>query len=204
MIRNIVFDMGMVMLIWDPYLPCLRHAKDPDLALRLRKEVFEHPDWASVIDGGSMPEHDYFMQVAQRQQSQQMRDLVTALAEDWWMDSLYPKHGMRPVVEGLLQQGYRLYILSNCGLRFHDFSYRIPCFDRFEGALVSAEEHMLKPHADIYHRFFDKFGLKAEECLFVDDLPANIEGARSAGMQGYCFADGDIAKLQAFLDGLNK
>ena len=54
---------------------------------------------------------------------------------------------------------------------------------------------MLKPEKRIYQRLFDKFGLKPEECLFVDDLARNIEGAEAAGMQGYCHADGDAAKL---------
>ena len=51
---------------------------------------------------------------------------------------------------------------------------------------------MLKPHAEIYERLCEKFDLKAEECLFVDDLQANIDGAKAVGMEGYCFAGDDL------------
>lgn len=50
--------------------------------------------------------------------------------------------------------------------------------------------------------FFARFGLRSEECFFIDDLQLNIDGARACGMDGYCFADGDIAKLREVLDGL--
>ena len=47
----------------------------------------------------------------------------------------------------------------------------------------------------IYRRLCDRFSLEASECLFIDDLPRNIEGAQKAGMNGYCFQDGDVARL---------
>jgi len=53
----------------------------------------------------------------------------------------------------------------------------------------------------MYGRFFDRFGLKPEECYFIDDLQNNIEGAKACGMDGYCFADGDVGKLKETLCG---
>lgn len=57
----------------------------------------------------------------------------------------------------------------------------------------------MKPQKEIYMRLFARFGLKAEECYFIDDQPLNIEGARQCGMQGYVY-DGDRKKLEEKLE----
>ena len=199
MIRNIVFDMGMVLLNWKPMLPCLRIAGDEEKADALCKAVFLHPEWGQIIDGGAMTETDYFARCRERLETEELKQMCDRLSQDWWLDALYPMVGIDTVIETLLEKGFDLYILSNCGRRFHDFKYKIPYITAFKGILVSAEERMLKPEKRIYQRLFDKFGLKPEECLFVDDLARNIEGAEAAGMQGYCHADGDAAKLLDYL-----
>lgn len=202
MIRNIVFDMGRVLLDYDPYLPCFRHAQNAEDASIVHRAIFADPSWAPMIDGGVMTEEEYLVQAQTRLETERLKVLAAAVMSDWWLDGLYPKSQMDKVISGLLEKGYRLYILSNCGTRFHDFSYKIPRYERFSGVLVSAEEHMLKPNAEIYERLCAKFDLRPEECLFVDDLPQNVEGAKAVGMAGYCYADGDVNRLKAFLDAL--
>ena len=118
---------------------------------------------------------------------------------DWHLDALWPKEGMKEIIEDLLSRGFKLYILSNAGLRFRDFQYKIPYVDAFSGILVSAEEKMLKPSVEIFERLCEKFDIKAEECLFIDDLQGNVDGAQAAHLQGYCFADGDVKRLGQFL-----
>ena len=56
----------------------------------------------------------------------------------------------------------------------------------------------MKPDPAIYRRLFSKFGLSPSTCFFIDDLPANVEGARACGMEGHVF-DGDLGKLEAAL-----
>lgn len=203
MIRNIVFDMGMVLLNWNPMQPCLRYAKDEEMARKLCSAIFTHPEWGPMNDGGKMLEKDYFVRCRERMESDELKQLGVAVEKDWWLDSLYPMQGMDKVIETLLEKGFKLYILTNCGHRFHDFSYKIPHYNRFSGVLVSAEELMLKPDAEIYYRLFEKFDLKAEECIFIDDLQKNIDGAKAVGMEGYCFADGNAEKLLSHLLTMN-
>ena len=109
---------------------------------------------------------------------------------------------MAEVVQSLHERGYKLYILSNAAPSFRAYQYKLPHPELFSGMLVSAEEKLLKPDATIYHRLCDKFGLKAEECVFIDDLPVNVEGAERVGMHGYCYADGDVERLKAFLKNI--
>lgn len=202
MIRNIVFDMGQVLMQWNPILPCLRYAKDREKARILCENIFTHPEWGPVIDGGLMTEEEYFVHCSQRMPTQELRQLCMEMSKDWFMDSLYPTSGMQRVVEELLAKGYRLYILSNCGRHFYDFEYRIPCRERFTGVLISAEEKLLKPDEAIYRLLCQRFDLKPEECFFIDDMPQNIQGAKAVGMQGHCFADGDLTRLQTALKNL--
>lgn len=202
MIRNIVFDMGMVLLDYDPFLPCLRHAKDFEKAKRLHDAIFDHPEWCALLDSGELTEAEYLPRVQARLDTDELRQLAAETLADWPLDGIYPKSGMKAVVEALLSRGYRLYVLSNVGYRFHEFSYKIPCFDRFSGALLSAEERITKPDPAIYRRLCEKFDLTPEECLFVDDLQRNIDGAQSVGMQGYCYADGDVGRFGEFLGKL--
>jgi len=203
MIRNIVFDMGKVLLDYSPYQACLRHAKDTEKAQIIEKAIFDHPDWAVKIDSGMLYEDEYLLDVQDRLETQELRDLAKDVLSDWWLDSLFPIRGMRQLIEQLLGKGYRLYVLSNCGYRFRDFQYKIPCVERFSGILVSAEEQLLKPDQAIFQRLCEKFDLQMDECVFVDDLQKNVDGAVAAGMQGYCFADGDVQRLTSYLKGLN-
>lgn len=204
MIQNIVCDMGMVLLDHDPLLPCLRHVGDRAVAQRLCDELFWHPEWKQLIDGGVMTEKEYLPLVQARLETPELKALAAEILKDWYLDALFPKSGMEKLIGGLLDRGYRLYILSNAGYSFHDFSYKIKHLERFSGILVSAEEKLLKPDPAIYLRLCEKFHLKPEECLFIDDLQANIEGARSVGMTGYCFEDGNVARLSAYLDALER
>ena len=202
MIRNIVFDMGMVLLEYDPYQACYRHAKDEEKALTLKKAIFDHPDWPAKIDGGLLYEDEYLLDVQDRLEKPELKQLAEQVLSDWWLDSLFPKRGMKKLLEDLLEKGFRLYVLSNCGYRFRDFEYKIPHVEQFSGILVSAEELLMKPDVKVYQRLCDKFDLQMDECVFVDDLQKNVDGAIAAGMQGYCFADGDVERLSGYLMNL--
>ena len=203
MIRNIVFDMGKVLLDYDPLQACLRHAGDQEKAALLKAAIFDHPDWQAKIDTGLLYDDEYLLDVQDRLETSELKALAQDIMNDWWMDSLFPIRGMRQVIERLLEKGVRLYVLSNCGYFFHKFSYKIPHVEKFSGSLVSAEEQLVKPDPKIFARLCQKFDLKAEECVFVDDLQKNVDAAVACGMQGYCFAHGDADRLMDWLEQVN-
>lgn len=133
-----------------------------------------------LLDGGVMDEQAYIPRAQSRFEDPEMKRLVAEILNDWYLDALYPKSGMEAVQKDLLDRGFRLYVLSNAGYSFHKFSYKIKHIDRFSGIMVSAEERMMKPDPAIYRRLCDRFSLEASECLFIDDLSRNIEGAQKA------------------------
>ncbi len=66
---------------------------------------------------------------------------------------------------------------------------RYGIFGLLDGTVISSEEHLLKPEPEIYRCVCERFGLKPEECLFTDDKPVNVEGAKAIGMNAVVFTD---------------
>ena len=88
----------------------------------------------------------------------------------------------------LKSQGYQLYVLSNYSRYMLDRTKKeMPFLKYMDGTVFSCDVKQLKPEADIYQTLLDRFGLKAEECVFIDDRPVNCEGAQKAGIHTICF-----------------
>ena len=86
MIRNIVFDMGMVLLDYVPYDSCLSHAGDPQKAAALKEAIFGHPDWPRKIDSGLLHADEYLTEVQERLETQELKELAAAvLPTGGWM-----------------------------------------------------------------------------------------------------------------------
>ena len=106
-----------------------------------------------------------------------------------------PNPPMESLLRWLKDAGYDLYLLSNAAYRFHRFSKNIASISYMKGIWISCEHGDLKPEREAYLSFFEKFDLKPEECLFIDDSAANIEAAMRCGMQGIVF-HGDVEELE--------
>ena len=78
---------------------------------------------------------------------------------------------------------YRQYLLSNTdAIHFPWCLERFPLAEVLDGYILSYELGAVKPQREIYERGLAKFGLEAGECVFIDDLEANLEGARAVGI----------------------
>ncbi len=195
MIQNIVFDMGKVLLHFDPDLFIRRIGVDgPDAAL-LRNQVFLSLEWAKM-DRGSMTEAEACDSICARL-PERLHRAVHALTDEWDRPIL-PVEGMEDLIRELKEAGYGIYLLSNASFRQHAYWPRVPGSQYFDGKLISADVRLVKPQPEIYRLLFDRFHLKPEECFFVDDSPANIEGACLCGMPGAVFHN-DIAELRQIM-----
>ena len=91
------------------------------------------------------------------------------------------------LAERALAAGYPVYLLSNAGQDFYIYRRKLPELADFSGLFISSDWRLLKPEPEIFRTFLAHFGLRAGDCVFVDDVPANIAGAKDAGMDGICF-----------------
>lgn len=198
MIRNIVFDMGNVLVIYDPVRVCRVYAQDEREIEWIRRELFGSEEWI-LLDKGAVTEEEAMERVRRRLPNERLRALADRCMQEWHIHNIEPRPGMEELVRDLKGMGLEIYLCSNASRRLRVYEGRLPGNRYFDGTIVSAEEGVLKPDAAIYKRLFEKYSLCPEECFFIDDLPANIEGGRACGMDGYCFADGDTERLRAFL-----
>lgn len=198
MIRNIVFDMGKVLLDYDPVKVCWQFTdREEDVAL-IGKELFFSEEWV-MLDRGDITEEEALLRVQGRLPDERLKTMAAESLAHWHEYNISPKPGMRELVIALKERGCRIYLCSNASLRLRVFQDQIPGIECFDGTLVSAEERVLKPEPEIFERLFERYSLRPEESFFIDDLEANIEGARRCGMDGYCFADGDVERLKKYL-----
>ena len=128
------------------------------------------------------------------------KELAVKSFDHWHEYNLVQKPEMGDLVRDLKAKGYGIYLCSNASVRMLTcYKEVLPAVECFDGILFSAEVLCMKPQKEMYGHFFERFGLKPEECYFIDDLPNNIAGAKACGMDGYCFADGDVEKLKRTL-----
>ncbi len=203
MIKNIVFDMGKVLLDYECNAAIRAFTADENLIKKISMAVFQSQEWV-LLDMGVISEEQGLSRMLMRLDTDEEKKLARQAFDSWHRYNLFPKAGMDELIKELKEKyGYSCYILSNASVRIPEYCYNmIPGHEYMSGALFSANEGCIKPQKIIYERFFEKFGLKPDECFFIDDLQENISGAEEAGMKGYCFSDGDITKLREVLVNL--
>ena len=192
MIRHIVFDMGQVLVQFSAGLFSERLRLSAEDAELIRREVLTTVEWVRM-DRGTISDDDALARMCARL-PQRLHDTAVYLVRRW-NDPIVPVPGMADVARDLKAAGYDLYLLSNAATRQHTYWHDIPGSEYFSGTFISADYHLLKPEDAIYQAFFKKFGLKPEECLFIDDSAPNIEASENAGMAGIVF-HGDAARLR--------
>ena len=198
MIRNMVFDMGGVLIAWDPARIVARLGLGEEDSQLLRREVFQSVEWVS-LDRGSLSEQEALESMGKRLPERLHAAALRCIF--WWKDELWPVDGMAELIEELDRLGYGVYLLSNATSALHGYFHRIPGSEHFRGHIVSADWKLLKPQHEIYEKLFSEYSLDPAECLFLDDYPPNIEGAKRCGMEGLVFYQ-DMARLRRELRSL--
>jgi len=193
--KNIVFDMGNVLIEWNPQHIVGRFTDDEDKIDKISKALFEIPEWGK-LDEGTITEEEV-LQIAKSKLPEEYYDDLEEVFDNWHY-CLTINADTATLVKTLHAKGYGIYLLSNACKRFPMFKRDIHCLKYMDGIMVSYQEKCCKPDKKIYTKFFDKFDLNPEECLFIDDLEANCQGARDMGMDSYQF-DGHVEELVEFL-----
>ena len=197
MIRNIVFDMGNVLIHYIPQVFMDRLGVPEEDRPLLAREVFGSVEWIRM-DRGTLDQEEAVAAMEARL-PRRLWEYARRLVLGWWLDGpLMPMEGMAALLEELKGLGYGLYLLSNATVRQPEYFPDIPGSQFFDGAVISAHWKVLKPEREIYEILFREYGLDPSECFFVDDLNINVEGALCAGMDGYVF-DGDMGRLRQAL-----
>lgn len=193
MIKNLVSDMGNVLLNFDPQVSLDAFCGSEREKEVIRRELFEGPEWVQG-DLGAIRDRDRFELVKVRVPEESWEALKKCC--EGWHACMEPLPGAREFCRAVKDMGCRLFILSNASDAFYEYFPRLLPLDFFDGIVVSADIHLLKPGREIYEYLLNKYGLQAVECLFIDDMPQNVEGAIAAGMRAMQFRGGYEQVLQ--------
>ena len=185
MIKNVILDMGNVLLNYDPQIPLDLYCDSREEKEMIRRELFEGPEWR-LGDLGEISDPDRYDLVKSRVSEAYWPHLKKCC--DSWYVCMEELEGARNFCDYVKRAGYGIYILSNASDAFYTYFPPFLPTDYFDGVVVSSDVHMVKPDREIFEYLLNKYGLKAEECLFIDDMQENVEGARAAGMQAFRFA----------------
>lgn len=193
----IIFDLGRVVVSWDP-VGIVRSVRGDHGAEQLAERLFNHPDWLEV-DRGTLSLHTMARQAEHRTGLSAAENLAILQAVP---ASLVPDPAMLSLIESLHGAGHTLYALSNMGHASIDWLEQHQPFWRFfSGKVVSARVRMMKPEPDIYRYLLVSFDLQAEQCLFIDDSPANVTAAQALGIGSLVFTDAYSCRQQLVAQG---
>ena len=183
MIRNIVFDLGNVLISFRPSEYLVKNNYSPEVRKIILTDIFGSPEWL-LLDNGDISLDEAIDRIAEKSI---LKRKEIALIFEKRTAIMFPLGNNISVLPELKKQGFSLYYLSNFPIDiFSEIRNGNNFFKYFEGGIISSEVNHSKPDVRIYNIFLQKYNLKAEETLYVDDLEINIKAAESIGMKCYC------------------
>lgn len=198
MIKTIIFDLGGVLIDWNPrYM--YRKIFDDEAKMEYFLANITTPDWNEAQDGGQK------LSVATETLVEQYPEFETKIRAYYgrWTEML--NGAIQETVDILNEiygsKKYRLYALTNwSGELFHHALERFEFLQYFEGIVVSGDENLKKPDLRIYNLILDRYNIEAETAVFIDDNKRNIEASKKVNLQTIHFQSPeqlrvDLAKL---------
>ena len=190
MIKNIIFDIGNVLaaFTWREFFEELGYAGET--VERLADATVRTPAW-NEVDRGVLSNEELIEQFTKNDpgMEQEIRSMFRTL------HNIVQKLDYAiPWVKSLKEAGYRCYYLSNFSRQAHkDCIEALGFLEDMDGGILSYQDLVIKPDPAIYQLLLERYGLKAQECVFMDDTERNLPPARALGMQTILFRDQEQA-----------
>lgn len=186
--KDIVFDLGGVLIDWDPrYLYKKVFSTEAEMEWFLANVCT--PQWNTQQDAGrpfaegiellkaKYPEYTFAIEFYRSRWEEMLGGVIEGSVE---------------ILRDLKMRGYHVYALSNWSMEtFSLVKEKYGFLQAFDGMVISGEEKLVKPDPEIYKRLLEKYGLKASNCIFIDDNAANISKAADLGFETILFTDSD-------------
>lgn len=184
MIKNIIFDIGNVLVDYNIVGFLAQKGFEPDMIKRIVKASVMSPYWEAFERCDLSPDEamEAFVSLDPEIESELYRAYdnvhgmltIRSFAIDW--------------VKDLKAEGYNVYYLSNYSSKaYSECSDSLAFMPFMDGGCLSFQEKMTKPDVNFYKCFLDRYKLNPEECIFIDDTPVNVEVANQLGFNGVIF-----------------
>lgn len=183
----VTFDLGGVMIDWDPRHLYRKLFDGDDAAMeRFLAEVCT-PEWNARLDAGR-PFDEGIAELVAAHPDQ--ADLIRAFKSRWpeMLGGVFD--GTVAIMRELRSAGVRAYALSNWSAEtFGTARAHYPFLDEMDGVLISGELKIAKPDPAIFRELLRRFGLAREATVYIDDWDRNVAAAASLGMVALRFVD---------------
>lgn len=184
MYKNIIFDLGNVLLDFKPEEYLKTKIVEVDKISEIHKELFQSEEWV-MLDRGTITEEEAKRIIIKN--SNKNEHLINLAFENWY-ELLTPIEESVKVLKELKDAKHKVYFLSNFHLlAFEYVTQRYDFFNLFDGGIVSYKEKLIKPEDGIYKRIIEEYQINPEESIFIDDSHGNIEGARKLNFETILF-----------------
>lgn len=203
-IRNVVFDLGGVMVNYNPGQFIADMGFEGKYAEELRDAIFYDPLWQDM-DIGRFESYEEAVPEFIKHHPHMENDIRRFFQPGWFEVYTLKEETERVLYDWVYDNGCDIYILSNFSM--DGFTYvenKYPFFMKSKGKVVSAFEKCIKPQPEIYRILLDRYGLKPEESVFIDDYQVNVDAAISVGMKSIRFVDPEDAKRRLMEMGVGK
>ncbi|MCG8568978.1 MAG: HAD family phosphatase [Spirochaetes bacterium] len=187
MIKNIVFDIGNVLVSFQPEKYLKTIFSDEKLKEQIYQLIFKQEEWVELDKGTLLLEQARQSYIKKRPE---LTDYINRVIDGLFEKLLTPIPENIALMKELKIQGYGIYLLSNYHLEAFDYiNNKFKLTEHTDGKVISAHVQLLKPDYAIYHYLLKKNSLIPEETLFIDDTLKNIEAAGELGIQGIHYLD---------------
>lgn len=196
MIKNIIFDIGNVLVNFRPLEVMKELGMDEETVKAVAGVTIESPLWCE-LDRGVIPEETVIEMMKSSAQDQYKDDVQRFFTEG----SPYLVKSFdysADLLKSLKQQGFNIFLLSNYPVSLFELHSKqsFTFMPYVDGKVVSGYVKLIKPDLDIYNTLLKQYNLIPHECVFIDDLKANIEGAEKAGIKGIHFTSYEEVQKQ--------
>jgi 2-haloacid dehalogenase len=196
----VVFDLGNVLIDWDPHPAIAAAVGDDEAARFLASDDFDFGAWNHEQDSGRAFEESEQAAVAR---VPHWREHILSYRANFDRSLIGEIAATVDVLRDLHAAGVRLLALTNWSAELFPVARgRFDFLELFEDILVSGEERLAKPDPRIFELLTERSGLPPGACVFVDDKPENVEAARAAGLDGIVFVDDGTLREQLRERGL--
>lgn len=181
MIKNIVFDIGNVILNFklEDVLPKFTNNKEEQEFII--NNIINSPEWLgnSLIDTGYISKEEA-ISIVQDRTNHENDELISNFWNNYNNYSLVDERVIK-LIKNLKLKGYKIFLLSNINDHTFQNVNKSDLFSIVDGYVLSYIEHQIKPYKSIYNTLLNRYNLKENECLFIDDNQNNINTAIRLG-----------------------
>lgn len=178
-VLNIVFDLGGVVVTWEPEVVIAKVFTDPVVQTKVRTQIIGHADWLA-LDRGTLSQQDAITRAAKRSGLSEA-DVTEFLRQV--PSSLIAIPGTIDLLYRLKAKDHSLFCLSNMHVASIDHLEKSYTFwEVFAGAVISCRLQLCKPEPAIFTYLLEKYGLDGADTVFIDDAEVNLSAAARFGI----------------------